>query len=156
LAIADEAKADDSGVRAVIDGAYTLEEWHIDENVFRPPTVEGRIVFLNGAIVTILTNKIQPDRQITVALFGIYQLGTELFSYRYDNASVFIQTGSTITASRRPPFEGMRDFDIAREGAAVRLQSRSSEHAEFVFNAEGQRYSEGGKLMRVWRRAISQ
>jgi hypothetical protein len=140
----------------VIDGAYTLEEWQIDENVFRPPQVEGRIVFLNGAIVTTLISKRQDDRQTTVALFGVYQLSAELFSYRYDNASVFIQTGSTITASHRPPFEGTRDFDITRDGAAVRLRSRSSERAEFVFDAEGQRYSEGGKLLRVWRRAKSQ
>jgi hypothetical protein len=157
-AVADEAKADDSvsGVRAVIDGAYILEEWHIDENVFRPPQVEGRVVFLNGAVVSTLINKTQEDRQITVALFGVYQLSAESFSYRYDNSSIFIQTGSTITVSHRPPFEGMRDFDIAREGATVRLRSRSSERADFIFDAEGQRYLEGGKLLRTWRRSMSQ
>jgi hypothetical protein len=156
LGLANDAKADDSGpeIKAAIDGAYILEEWRIDENVFRPPQVEGRVVFLNGAVVSILINKAKEDRQFTVALFGIYQLSSELFSYRYDNSSIFIQTGSTITASHHPPFEGMRDFDIARDGATVQLRSRSSERAAFIFDAEGQKYSEGDKLVRVWRRSI--
>jgi hypothetical protein len=34
-----------SEIRASIDGAYILEEWHNDERVFRPPMVEGRVVF---------------------------------------------------------------------------------------------------------------
>lgn len=154
--LADEAKADNSAsqIRSAIDGAYVLEEWHIDENVFRPPQVEGRSVFLNGAVVFMVINKVQEERQITAALFGVYQLSAGLFSYRYDNASIFTQTGSAITASHRLPFEGMRDFDVAREGATVRLRSRSSERADLIFDGEGQRYSEGGKLVRVWRRSI--
>jgi hypothetical protein len=32
-------------IKAAIDGAYILEEWHTDAGVFRPPQVEGRVVF---------------------------------------------------------------------------------------------------------------
>lgn len=155
--LVDEADADvPSEIRAVIDGAYILEEWHSDDSVFRPPQVEGRSVFSNGAVVFIVINKIHEDKQITAALFGAYQLSAGSFSYRYDNASIFTQAGSAIAESRRLPWEGMRDFDVAQEGSAVRLRSRASERAEFLFDAEGQRYSEGGKLLRVWRRSILQ
>ena len=61
-------------IKAGIDGAYILEEWHTDAGVFRPPQVEGRVVFLNGAVVTILIDKMQEERQVTVAEFGIYEL----------------------------------------------------------------------------------
>jgi hypothetical protein len=44
-------------IKATIDGAYILEEWHTDTGVFRPPQVEGRVVFLNGAVVTILIDR---------------------------------------------------------------------------------------------------
>jgi hypothetical protein len=153
--LADEAKAGETApeIKIAIDGAYVLEEWHINENVFRPPQVEGRVVFLNGAVVSILINNTQEDRKFTVALFGVYQLSQNTFSYRYDNSSIFIRTANSITESNKPPFEGMRDFDITRDGATVQLQSRSPERASFIFDPVGQKYSEGGKLVRVWRRS---
>ena len=46
--LADDAKADSvSEIRAAIEGAYILEEWHVDENVFRPPQVDWRYIVLN-------------------------------------------------------------------------------------------------------------
>ena len=140
-------------IKATIDGAYILEEWHTDTGVFRPPQVEGRVVFLNGAVVTILIDKIRQERQVTVAEFGVYELREGTFSYRYDNASTFTHLANTINASSALPREGMRYFDIIQEGATVWLRSRSADKAEFVINAEGIRYSIGGKLLRVWRRS---
>jgi hypothetical protein len=153
--LAGDAKAEDAapGIKAAIDGAYILEEWHINENVFRPPQVEGRVVFLNGAVVSILINNTNEERKFIVALFGTYKLSQSSFSYRYDNSSIFIQTASSITESHNPPFDGMRDFDITRDGATVQLESRSPERASFIFDAAGQKYSEGGKLVRVWKRS---
>jgi hypothetical protein len=152
--LAECCAASVSEIRAAIDGAYVLEEWYTADRVFRPPQVEGRVVFLNGAVVTILIDKMREERQTTVAEFGVYELGAGSFSYRYDNASIFTQTESAINVSHGLPWEGMRDFDITQEeGATVRLRSRSSEQAEFIFNADGIRYSMGGKLLRVWRRS---
>jgi hypothetical protein len=37
-------------IKATIDGAYILEEWHDADRVFRPPQVEGRFTFLNEAV----------------------------------------------------------------------------------------------------------
>jgi hypothetical protein len=51
---AESRAASVAEIKAAIDGAYILEEWHTDAGVFRPPQVEGRVVFLNGAVVTIL------------------------------------------------------------------------------------------------------
>jgi hypothetical protein len=155
LALADNVKADDSlpKIKAAIDGAYILKEWHINEKIFEPPLVEGRIVFLNGTVVSVLINDTNGDRKFTVALFGSYQLSQTSFSYRYDNSSIFVQTATSITESHNPPFEGTREFDITQDGTTISLQSRSSERASFIFDAEGQKYSEGGKLVRVWRRS---
>jgi hypothetical protein len=52
--LAECCAASVSEIRAAIDGAYVLEEWYTADRVFRPPQVEGRVVFLNGAVVTIL------------------------------------------------------------------------------------------------------
>ena len=146
-----------SEIKNAIEGAYILEEWHTDTDsdsgVFRPPQVEGRVVFLNGAVVTILIDKMREDRQVTVAEFRVYELRPGSFSYRYDNASTFTQTANTINVSHALPWEGMRHFDISQEGSTVRLQSRSAEKAEFIISAEGIRYSMGDKLLWVWRRS---
>jgi hypothetical protein len=141
-------------LRAVLDGAYVLEEWHIGATAFRPPQVDGRVVFLHGAVVFISINKTQEEQQVTAAGFGIYDLNATSFSYRYDNFSTFTQT-ATINVSHTLPWEGMRDFEVIQEGTTVRLRSRIPEQAEFVFNADGMRYWEGGKLLRVWRRSKS-
>jgi hypothetical protein len=143
-------------IKATIDGTYILEEWHTDAGVFRPPQVEGRLAYLNGAVVTILINKMQEGQQVTVAEFGVYELRAGSFSYRYDNASTFTQTTNTINVSHALPWQGMRDFDVTQDGATVRLQSRTAEQAEFMIDAEGMRYSSGGKLLRVWRRSKSE
>src|SRR5262249_17402299 len=93
--------------------------------------------FLNGAVVTILIDKMRQERQATVAEFGVYELREGTFSYRYDSASTFTQLANTINSSSALPREGMRYFDITQEGATVCLRSRSAEKAEFVINAEG-------------------
>jgi len=50
-------------LKARITGLYTLEEWHKDGEVLRPPQVDGRFILLNGTIMTILDNKLQPSRR---------------------------------------------------------------------------------------------
>jgi hypothetical protein len=145
-----------SEVKTAIDGAYILEEWRDADRVFRPPQAEGRVVFLNRAVITILIDRMREDRQVTVAEFGVYELHAGLFSYRYDNVSTFTQMAAAINVSHALPWEGMRDFDIIQEGPMVRLRSRSTEQAEFIFNAKGLRYSVGGELLRVWHRSKSE
>jgi hypothetical protein len=108
---------------------------------------------LDGSVVTILIDKMQAGRQITDALFGIYEIRAESFSYRYVNASTFTGTGNTADVSHTLPWENMRDFDVTQEGATVRFRSRTSDQAEFLLDAQGMRYSVGGKLLRVWRRS---
>ena len=81
-------------IKATIDGAYILEEWHTDTGVFRPPQVEGRVVFLNGAVVTILIDKMRQERQATVAEFGVYELREGTFNF-LDNFN------NTITGRQR-------------------------------------------------------
>lgn len=140
-------------LRAKIDGIYALEEWHTDTGVFRPPQVDGRFVALNGAVVVVLHNRIQRSNQTTTASYGSYVLKPTEFSYRYEEPSVFTQTSAGVTVSHKAPWEGMRSFSASRDGEAVRFRSASGE--EFLFSQEGLKYSEKGKVLRVWRRISS-
>jgi hypothetical protein len=146
-------RAADSALEALpatIDGIYAIEEWHTDAGVFRPPQVDGRFILLNGAVAIILHNRIQEAKQTTTASYGSYVLSATEFSYRYEEPSVFTQTSSEITVSHKAPWEGMRSFSVSRDGDTVLL--RSATEQEFLFSRAGLKYSEKGKVLRVWRR----
>jgi hypothetical protein len=136
-------------LRAVIDGVYTLEEWHSEGQVLRPPQVDGRFVLMNGTVTTVLLNDAQEANRTSNAQFGTYVLDETSFSYRYDTRSSFKQTPSNTTVSRTPVLAEMRRFAASIDGKVVHLKS---EKQEFIFTPEGMRYLENGKLSRVWRR----
>jgi hypothetical protein len=140
--------------KARVEGVYSLQEWHLGGEVVRPPRVDGRFFLLDGAVITIIHNRVQEDKQTTFAAYGSYLLDATRFSYRYDDASVFVQTASALTVSRKPPWEGMRSFKLVSEGNAVRLRSDNGLQ-EFLFSPDGLTYSENGKVQRVWRRVVA-
>jgi hypothetical protein len=129
-----------------------LEEWHKDGQVFKPPQLEGRFVFSNGVIMTILHNRMQPTNEITVVVIGRYTLDNAKFSYGYDNTSIFTESPSGVTVSHKPVFEGLRNFAVKSEGDVVRMRSETGQQ-ELFFDATGLIYSDNGKPLRVWRRA---
>jgi hypothetical protein len=155
--IAAATDAELAAIRARIEGVYALEEWHTESGVFRPPQVEGRSSLLNGTIIVILHNRINDASQTTIASYGTYVLTQSEFAYRYVEPSVFAIKPDAITVSHKLPWEGMRTFDVMREGENVRLKSRTGPQ-EFFFTPLDQTYSDagGGTFVgkRVWRRII--
>ena len=93
-----------------IEGVYTLQEWHTEAGVLAPPTVDGRLIFSNGAVGITGHNNADEAKKISFALFGIYLTEGCQFSYRYTTNSTFTETPTDITASRTLPWEGMRVF----------------------------------------------
>jgi hypothetical protein len=136
-------------LKSRVEGAYSLEEWHLATGAAQPPHVTGRFVLLNGSVVTLL--RIQEANQTTVASYGTYALDPNRFTYKYDDTAVYVQTASSITVSNKLPFEGMRGFAVVSEGDAVRFRSDTGSQ-EFLFTADRLSYSENGKVQRVWRR----
>src|SRR5690349_2057930 len=85
-------------LKARITGLYTLEEWHKDGEVLRPPQVDGRFILINGTIMTILENKVQPSSRGTSVYIGKYELTANRFSYGYDTVSIFSEEGDITKA----------------------------------------------------------
>ena len=111
---------------------------------------------LNGTIIVILHNRMKESPQTTIAASGIYVLTAREFSYKYPDRSVFSITPDSITVSHKPAWEGMRTFDVIREGDNLRLRSQSGQQ-EWFFTPEGETYSETNGntfLKRVWRRIL--
>src|SRR5712671_5926081 len=91
-------------LKARITGLYTLEEWHKDGEVLRPPQVDGRFILINGTIMTILDNKLQGSSRGTSVFIGRYELTSDKFSYGYDTVSIFSEEGDVTKASHKPLF----------------------------------------------------
>jgi hypothetical protein len=138
-------------LKAAIEGVYILDEWTINGQTFRPPAVEGRFVILNGNIMTFLIDNSQESKKSYTTVYGKYTLTPDSFAYKYDTRMTFIQTPDNISVLRALPWEGMREFTVKQDGNSVQLQF--GDKAAFAFDPDGQTYSEGGKILRVWRRA---
>jgi hypothetical protein len=136
-----------------IEGLYTLQEWRKDGQILKPPKVNGRFVLLNGSVVYNIYNRAQDAEQRTIMAFGSYTLDANKFSYHYEDTSIFTQTASGNTASYEPLWEGVRSFDVQREGGTVRFRSGKQ---EFLFTKDTLTYSEGGEVLRVWKRIVKQ
>jgi len=150
-AVCYAAKLPLDALKAHIAGVYSLAEWHADGQVFRPPTVEGRMVLLNGTIVVVHHNRTKWPTETTLVAFGKYTLDTESFGYRYDSTSVVTETPSGSSVSHKPLWDGIRSFSISSEHGQVRLRSESGKQA-FVFGRADVTYYEGGQVLLVWRR----
>ncbi len=137
--------------KTLIEGAYTLQEWHAGEEIIRPPAVDGRLVFSNGVVVTILKNSSKSDAKVSAANYGRYSLDNSGFSYSYEDATAVTETPSEAKASHKLLFEGTRSFTLSRDGNGVRLR-RTEGNIEFFFTPELLTYSENGKVLRVWKR----
>lgn len=147
------AWADDSleTVKSRMSGVYTLQEWSKDGIRYVSPQVDGRFVLLNGVIMTILYNRMQPPNQISTVLVGRYVLNADRFSYGYDEVSVVTESADAANISHKPLWDGMRNFTVSVENDAVRLREENGTR-EFVFASEELNYFEKGKLLRKWRR----
>lgn len=151
----DELRA----VRAMIEGVFALEAWHVDGKVFNPPQVEGRVVYLNGATMFIVHNRMRESPQVSAASWGDYTLSRTEFAYRYTEPATFSIASSGITHARRLPWEGYRTFAVQREGNTVRLTAKAGSQ-EFLFTPTSLVFTEGvagaSLTKRVYRRVATQ
>src|SRR2546422_3037755 len=69
-----------SRVKAKLEGVYSLQEWHLAAGAAHPPQVDGRFVLVNGAVITVLHNRVQEANQTTVASYGSYTLDLNRFA----------------------------------------------------------------------------
>ena len=148
---AHAAKLTLDALKARIVGVYTLQEWHLNGQVFRPPTVEGRMVLLNGSIVVVYHNRTRWPTQTTFVAFGKYTLDPDRFGYGYDSTSIVTESPAGSSVSHKALWQGVRSFTISSEHGLLRLRSEGGKQV-FLFDRGDVTYYEGGQVLRVWRR----
>jgi hypothetical protein len=84
--LATSVRAEEATVEALkagIEGAYVLEEWHRDGTVLRPPVVEARAVLLNGLLTFMTFERAKEDNKTAISGYAKYILEAGKFSYGY-------------------------------------------------------------------------
>jgi hypothetical protein len=139
-----------ASLRKLIEGAYDLEEWHLPEGVMKPPRVAGRFMVSNGAVTSIMHDRVNSALQTSLFMYGSYTLTAKEFAYRYDEPMKVTTRDADVSVSQVPDWNDLRVFAVNFEGDAVHLEAKSGQ--EFRFSPRGLHYSDAGRLLRVWRR----
>ena len=69
-------------VRAVIEGTWELIEWHVGDQVLRPPAMEGRWMVHDGLVMA-TRHRDGPDGFESTAGYGAYRWGPTTWTYGY-------------------------------------------------------------------------
>ena len=140
-----------ANVKSLVEGFYLLREWHTGQEVLRPPAVDGRFALVDGVVVTILKNWSEPANRLSATAWGSFTLDADGFSYRYEDATIALETAAEPRVSHQLPFEGTRSFKPSVEPGGLRYR-RAEGGIEFFFTPDGLAYSENGEVLRVWKR----
>ena len=107
-------------VRAVVEGTWTLIEWHVDGRVLRPPEMDGRWMVHDGLVMA-TRHRDGADGYESTAGYGTYCWGPTTWTYGYERSEDRRGPSSddvTLRVSDIP----MRTFEITREGDHLILE----------------------------------
>src|SRR5262245_51995811 len=109
-------------LKAGIEGAYVLEEWHRDGSVLRPPVVEARTVLVNGLLTFIAFDRERADNKSAISGYARYVLEPGKFSYGYEGWTAVTEKGSGLSVSHDVPWQGLRTFRASIENNEIRFR----------------------------------
>ena len=135
-------------LRAMLEGTWQLDEWHVNGQILRPPQIDGRWSNHDGVVLVIYTRR---DTNQTMAGYGTYQMTANSWSYGYirtQNSTA--PPGGTPTVTVNEPNGAMQSFKILREPGKVILEGAAGDRREydntfFTFTQKGQ-------IIRKWRK----
>ena len=134
-------------LRAMLEGTWQLDEWHVNGQILRPPQVDGRWSNHDGVVLAVFSRR---DTGQSSAGFGVYQMTTDTWSYGYTRMQTTVAppNGSPTVNVTEP--KQMQSFKIIRVPGKVILEGAAGDRREydntfFTFTQKGQ-------IVRRWRK----
>jgi hypothetical protein len=124
------AKSNGSEIKC-IEGVYVLEEFKLNDQIYKAPQVSGRYVIMRGVVLWIFNDRTQSSKETNYAGIGHYTIDDNSYSYQYDEYEVFTQTDAGISVSRKLPWDGMRLYTLDQEPNGLRLRNDQSKSEFF-------------------------
>lgn len=135
-------------VRALLEGTWELEEWHVDGEILRPPQVGGRWLNHDG-VVTANFHRQSGGSFESFAGYGTYEIGATTWAYTY----LRIQTArgnapedATVTVRTGLP---TRSFALTQHGNTILLEAPDDRRE---YDAETFTFAPGGRVLRKYRK----
>jgi len=134
-----------AGLRSVLEGTWTLEEWHADGQIMRPPEMTGRWMVYDGVVMATRHRNGPKDFQSTAG-YGAYRITADEWIYGYERSEdasgpTAAEAKLRVTTTLPVP---MQAWKARREGAKVILERDNGLRWEFdgpwftLFSANGQ------------------
>jgi hypothetical protein len=132
-------------VRALIEGSWQLEEWHLDGHVLRPPEIGGRRNDRDGVVVAIYQRS-GPRGFESFAGYGTYRMDASSWTYGYErieNARGTSAADAKVTITQM----AQTTYKLYREGAKIVVE-RPNDRREY----EGDTFTfiSNGKILRKY------
>jgi hypothetical protein len=136
-------------LRAVLEGTWVLEEWHVDGQVLKPPEVDGRRTNHDGVHLFVV-HRVTNGTRFSQVGYGVYQIDASTWSYRYDHmeTSTGPATGPVQVTDSRD--DGMRPFKISQQGNKIILDGADEDRREY--DGRFLTFEQKGQVIRKWRR----
>lgn len=137
-------------LRAVVEGTWQLDEWHVNGQVLRPPQVGGRWSNHDG-VVLFMVHRTTGDSVYSQSGFGAYQMDASTLSYGYarmESLSGPIGGPAQVTTERIDT----RSFRVSRQGSKVVLTWVGPDDDRREYDGRFYTLIQNGKVIRRWRR----
>ena len=132
-------------IRKVLEGTWTLEEWHAEGAVMRPPEMTGRWMVYDGIVIAV-RHRNGPKTFESTAAYGEYRITDTEWIYGYERSEDLRGASAAdaklnVRVTKPIP---MLAWNILRDGSKVILQREKSIRWEFegpiftLFGPDGQ------------------
>jgi hypothetical protein len=129
----------------VLEGTWTLEEWHAEGTVMRPPEMTGRWMVYDGIVIAV-RHRNGPKTFESTAAYGEYRITDSEWIYGYERSEDLrgpsaAEAKLNVRVTKPVPMQAWR---ILRDGSKVILQREKSIRWEFdgpiftLFGPDGQ------------------
>jgi hypothetical protein len=136
-------------LRAMLEGTWQLDEWHVDGKVLRPPQIDGRWSNRDGVVLVVYGRR---DTGLTTSGFGTYRITPDTWSYGYTRMVTSTAPAggqATVTATDQGP---LRSFTVVRAPGKIVLQGAGGDRREYddtFFTL-----MQNGQIVRRWRKVV--
>jgi hypothetical protein len=135
-------------LRAMLEGTWQLDEWHVDGQVLRPPQVDGRWSNHDGVVLVVYSRR---DAGEAVAGYGTYRITADTWSYGYTRRHTSAaRPGAAATVTTTEPGGELQAFKIIRTPGKVVLEGAANDRREY--DQTFFTFMQNGRIVRKWRR----
>ena len=141
---------DEGRYRAMIEGIWVLQEWHLEDQILRPPRAVGRTIFLGGT-VSLLMRYDAGERENHRYGLGRFVIEGDRLHYGYDQ---MFDYSRDVGGARSTPQAGagkLRPYRLSMEAGCL-VCTAETHGSRLLFAPERLEVYGEGRLLRTWSR----